>query len=300
MDTGIDVTVVTTMNAAALVPIWCSIDSFLTDWDARYSDSGKVSEVWALNHRSSPVVPVSHRLGGMIADALRYGDTTNGMFDITVLPLKELWGLGYVDKTERVPPPDSLRLTLGRVGYRFVHINAARDAVSFDKPDVVVDAGGFAKGYGLIRIGEILHEKGFENYLVAAGDIVGRGRRPNGTSWVIGIQHPRKSDSLLATVPLDSGAIFTSGDYERHWQSNPLVHHIFNPKTGHSCTRNQSLTIWSMDPLQAKFLSTGLFGWRSDSIMAFVQKRGLETMIVDSVGKVMVSPGWKRKVKMLQ
>ena len=296
MDTMVDVTIATTKNTDAMGEVWNSIDSFLSDWDRRFADTGTASEINAINERTTPKVAVDPALGEMIADALRFGDTTAGMFDITILPLKNIWGLGYIEREEKRPSPDTIREVLGRIGYRYVHVNKQHDTLTFDRSGITIDAGGFAKGYALIRLGTLLDAKGFRHYLVASGDIISRGRRYDGRPWVIGIQHPRKPDAILATVTLDSGVIFTSGDYERRWISDPMVHHIFNPKTGLSCTKNQSLTIWSPDPVTAKFLSTGLYGMRADSILAFVKQRPLEAVIVDSLGTVTVSPGWKNRV----
>lgn len=77
------------------------------------------------------------------------------------------------------------------------------------------------------------------------------------------------------------------------------IHHLFNPKTGCSCTRNQSLTIHANDPLAAKYLSTGLFCLPADSILSFVSARGIDCLVVDSTGKVFISPSWSKKVKLV-
>ena len=292
----IEVTVVTDRNDRALEPLWASIDTLLRFWDEHYSQTKPHSEVLALNRRSAAAVAVSVRLGRMIADALAYGDSTAGGFDPTILPVKELWGLGEIDTVHHVPSAAELAATLRKVGYRNVGINPGRDTVRFAAIGVTIDAGGFAKGYALIETGKLLDSLGFHRYLVAAGDLVAKGRRSDGKPWRIGIQHPR-ADRLLATVTLDTGAVFTSGDYENYWMDgNRRIHHLFNPRTGCSCTGNQSLTIRSDSPLQAKYLSTGLFCRPADSILAYVERRGLDCVVVDSAGKIFISHGWKNKV----
>ncbi|MBD3321762.1 MAG: FAD:protein FMN transferase, partial [Chitinivibrionales bacterium] len=124
------------------------------------------------------------------------------------------------------------------------------------------------------------------------------GHRKDGSSWNIGVRHPRKSD-LLALLPLDSGCIVTSGDYERFWMHDSTrIHHIFNPETGYPCPENQSLTVWSMNPVEADILSTGLFCFKKDYILSFIQARPrLECIIVDNKGAVAISDGWKEKVE---
>jgi thiamine biosynthesis lipoprotein len=178
-------------------------------------------------------------------------------------------------------------------------LDAASRRVTFSNPCLRIDAGGLAKGFALREISRLLDRCGYNNFLITSGDILGKGRRGDGQPWQIGIQHPRANrGQLLAQVALDSGCIFTSGDYERYYLvDGRRVHHIFNPYTGYSCTGNQSVTIWAANPLEAKALSTGLFGWSMDSILAFVEQRPrLECIVVDSAGAVRCSPGWANKI----
>jgi thiamine biosynthesis lipoprotein len=299
MDMPVTVTIVTDQPGRALGSLWKSADSLLRDWEVRYSQSNPRSEVRAINQRAVPCVAVDARLGTMIAAALAYGDTTGGMFDCTILPVKELWGLGETDTgtTHAVPSDSALAAAVERVNYRRIMVNAARDTLCFTSRATQVDAGGIAKGFALMELGSLLVHHGIHDFLINASDIIARGHRKDGLAWRIGIQDPRYPEKQLFAVPLDSGAIFTSGDYERFWiaPDGRRIHHIFNPKTGFSCTGNQSVTLWSMDPLQAKFLSTGLYCLPADSILAFAAHRGLECCVVDSTGKPHITAGWRTR-----
>jgi len=296
MSTVVEVTVATDRQEAELIPIWDSIDSLLAFWDAHYSQTGPCSDVRRLNARTSPAVAVPRQLGRMLADAVAWGDTTHGMFDATILPVKELWGLGEGNTVHQRPSDEALAAAVRKVDYRKVRISPGHDSMYCADPATTVDAGGFAKGYALIETGKLLDSRGFCNYLVASGDIVARGKRSDGTPWRIGIQHPR-AEKLLAVVPFDTGAVFTSGDYESFWMDGDRrIHHLFNPRTGRSCTNNQSLTIESPSPVQAKYLATGLFCLPAESTLSFIERRGLNCIVVDSAGKVSVSRGWKNRV----
>ena len=303
MDMPTEVTIVNNGRHGNLAPVWRAIDSLLAEWENRYSQTRPASEVLAINRRDKPCVPVSPVLGRMISRAIQFGDSTHGMFDITILPLKHLWGLGEGDTMHRVPSEDSLAAARSRVDYRKVALNPDLDTVCMASPETQIDAGGFAKGYALIEISRLLHDRGFGDFLISSGDILASGKRGDGNPWRIGIQHPRREQGkLLATVTLDSGAIFTSGDYERFWiaPDGRRVHHIFNPMTGRSCTRNQSVTIWGMDPIAAKMLSTGLFCLPADSIVSYVSTRSMECVVVDSIGSITISPGWQHAIKLTQ
>ncbi|MFP4162978.1 MAG: FAD:protein FMN transferase [Chitinispirillaceae bacterium] len=280
--------------------VWKKIDALLARSEKRFSVSRSESEIKALNERTEQTVPVSEDVGRMIRLGLDYGDTLNGAFDITVLPLKELWGLDEQAVKDWVPPDSAqVKKALSEVDYRSVSLGPKGDTVTFKSPDTRIDVGGIAKGYVLGQIGELVESFGISDYLVVAGgDIVSSGARADGTDWVIGVQHPRDRSRMLATLPLDRGALVTSGDYERYKMvDGKRYHHIFDIRSGYSCSENKSLTIWTLDPVVADIYSTGLFCYSASEILDFVQRRqDLECIVVDSAGKVHVSSGWKARV----
>lgn len=223
MATLVEVTVVSEKDNSRMQPLWNSIDSLLAYWEDHYSQTNPRSDILRLNNRRLAAVPVSTELGAMVAEALAYGDSSKGMFDISIYPIKELWGLGEKDTVHRVPGLDTLASVLKHVDYHKIRVSQGRDTIFFADPDTRIDAGGFAKGYALMSVALFLDRRGWGNYLVAAGDIVGKGMRSDGAPWVIGIQHPRK-EGLLATVPFDSGAIFTWGDYQEFLDGRQSPH----------------------------------------------------------------------------
>lgn len=281
--------------------VWESVDSLLSQSENRFSVTGENSEVRVLNERGGlTALPVSRELGEMLSMGLALGDTLSGAFDMTVLPLKELWGFGE-ESGEDEPLPDSLAIieALKMVDYKKVRVNEAKDSVFFESPLTKIDVGGIAKGYVLNQLRCLLKSKGINNFLiVAGGDIAGSGCKQDGTPWIIGVRHPREHSTLFATVALDSGSIVTSGDYERfRIVDGKRYHHIFDPSTGYSCGKNRSLTIWAPDPLIADVYSTGLFCRDAVEILEFVHARDdLECIVVDSAGEVHISRGWKDAV----
>ncbi len=285
-------------------PLWRRIDSLLASWERRFSSTGPESEPHALNACDSDTCTVSPTLARMLRDACRFGDMLDGRFDPTVLPLKQLWGLGEdADLDSPAPPPSDVAIenALAHVGYRSIRVDTTNNTVVRTDPDVRIDIGGIAKGYALARTCALLERMGIDSYLVSAGgDIAVAGTRADGKPWLIGIQHPREPGTLLATIPLDSGAIVTSGDYERFRTiDGRRVHHLFDPRTGRCCGHNRSVTVWAPDPVEADALSTGLFCMEADSIRAFVSQRPhLEALVVDSSGRTHLSDGWKERVEL--
>lgn len=102
---------------------WNSIDSLLKDWEERFSVEGFSSEVRLLNEREKNTLPLSFQLKEMLQFALDYGDTLEGDFDLTVLPLKKLWGFGENSQADSsLPSEHQVRSALEMVDYRRLKI----------------------------------------------------------------------------------------------------------------------------------------------------------------------------------
>jgi len=285
-------------------PLWRSMDSLLTQCEKRFSASGDSSEIKIINTRTSNALPISIQLGEILRMGIDYGDTLDGAFDITVLPLKELWGLceqcGASDSAPipMIQPPDSASVSaaLRSVDYKKIRLNAAADSVFFDSDSTCVDVGGIAKGFVIKWLGALMKGRGVNDFLISAGgDIIAYGGKPDGAPWQVGVRHPRRPDALTAVIPVGYGAVFTSGDYERMRQdaNGRRYHHIFDAKTGYPCGRNQSLTIQTHDPVTADILSTGLFCREPEDILDFINARpNTECIIVDSTGTKFMSARW--------
>lgn len=300
--TSIEITIVQKGNSS-LAPLWKSVDSLLIDWERRFSSESSSSEIGRLNGRTDSIVPVSPQLAEIVRTGLRYGDSLNGAFDITVLPLKQLYGLFDNSKAQVVPSPQQIQTALNDIDYHKVHCADSENVIHFRNSNAQLDLGGLTKGFAIAELGRLLDRNGLNNYLVVAGgDVLIRGKRKDNTPWRVGIKHPRKPQSLLASLALNSGAIVTSGDYEHFWIKDGLrYHHIFDTKTGTCCRKNQSVTIWGSDPIEVDILSTGLFCFEGDSIIKYIDERArLECVVVDSSGLVHVSEGWKNKIEWIE
>src|SRR5205814_1860929 len=97
-----------------------------------------------------------------------------------------------------------------------------------------LDFGGFGKEYAVDRAALLLAQAGIESALVnLAGDLAILGPQPGGEPWRLGVRHPRKAEHVVATLSVASGAVATSGDYERFVEKDGVRHcHILDPRTG--------------------------------------------------------------------
>jgi thiamine biosynthesis lipoprotein len=109
---------------------------------------------------------------------------------------------------------------------------------------VQLDLGGYAKGYALDRAAALLRARGVRNALInIGGNVIALGRKGD-TPWRIGIQHPRKAESLASVELRDGEAIGTSGDYQRYFElDGERLCHLIDPRTGQPVRHTQSLTV---------------------------------------------------------
>lgn len=113
-----------------------------------------------------------------------------------------------------------------------------------------VDPSGYVKGWAAGIGVAMLVERGLENASIdAAGDLCCHGFMSPGEPWAIGIRHPFRADEVVRVVRLTSGAIATSGLYERGA-------HIVNPRTGDRTMALDSATVVGPDGGKADALAT--------------------------------------------
>jgi FAD:protein FMN transferase len=115
-----------------------------------------------------------------------------------------------------------------------------------------VDPSGLVKGWAVERAAAILRAGGIRSALInGGGDIVCFGVPSGGGPWRIGIRHPWRADALAAIVECESGAVATSGTYERG-------EHLIDPRTGAPRAAVASATVIGPDLALADALATAL------------------------------------------
>ena len=223
------------------------------------------SEISAIN-RSAGIRPVkvSYETLDMLKRAKTYCKKYNGIFDVTIGPLSNLWG--FSEDKEIVLPKDKIIKKLTKlINYTDIVINAKDTTVFLMEKGMSIDLGGIAKGYAIDRGSLVLKEMGITNFILnAGGDIYVSGTKDKETLWKVGIKHPRKTNDLIARFDLKDYAVATSGDYERFKIINGVrYHHILNPATGYPGRLSESSTIIAPTAEEADATATYVFliGW---------------------------------------
>jgi len=240
-------------------------------------------------------VKVSPEMLRVIKKAQEISELSGGGFDITVGPLTQLWRMA---RERGIPPPaEKLKQKLGLVNFRNVMIDQ-EEKVFLKKRGMSIDLGGIAKGYAVDRAFEVLRTLGYKNLIVNAGGDLRVGGSKLDQPWSIGIQDPRSSEKIMATVTISDSAIATSGDYEKFFiYQGKRYHHIFNPKDGLPSDGCQSVTIICKEGMVADALATAVFVLGPEKGYVLCQKlKGVDCLIVDKEGKIILAPGLKSRI----
>jgi thiamine biosynthesis lipoprotein len=258
----------------------------------------KTSELSGVNAAAgrNPITVSSETLE-LLMRAVEIGELTDGAFDITVGPAVQLW---KVTEAARVPTKMELAIAAQYVDYHLLRLDPKTRTVFLEKPGMQIDIGGIGKGYAAERAAAVMRNAGATGGLIAvAGDFRIFGRRADGTSWPIGIQHPRRSGAVLAILESVDEAVSTSGDYERFFFKDGIrYHHILDPRTLQPARRCQSVTIVASDATTADGLATGVFVMGPEKGLALVERLGLGAVIVDATGRVTISSRLRDRVRL--
>lgn len=249
------------------------------------------SEISKLN--KSGCAAVSDDTAVMVTKALDLYKSTGGAFDITVLPLMELWG--FTTQEYYVPTEDEIQSTLQRVGAdKLTWDESTKTLTLGDKQEI--DLGGIAKGFTSSRIMEIFKQDGVTCGMVSLGGNVHLlGTKQDGSAWRVGIQDPNNTDDMLGVLEANDCAVITSGAYERNFEKDGVTyHHIIAPATGKPSNSGlTSVTIVSKDGTLADGLSTSLFVMGKDKAIAYWKQHAdeFDTILVDKDRNVYITEG---------
>lgn len=155
-------------------------------------------------------------------------EQSNGLFDMTSGVFRRVW---HRQRTT-LPRADELDDCLALVGWDKVEHSEAQ--VYLPLEGMELDFGGVVKEYAADAAAMIARQTGVLHGLVnLGGDICLVGPRPGGEPWRIGIVHPLRTGSAIATVSLQDGALTTSGGYERFVEIDGRRYsHLIDPRTG--------------------------------------------------------------------
>ena len=262
------------------------------------ADKVEDSEIFRINNAGGNPVEVSAETVKLIKKALYYSDLSNGVFDITIAPVSELWDFHAEEPV--VPAPEAVTGAVGHVDYKNILIKD--NTVQLLDPLARIDVGGIAKGYIADRVKEYLKEEGVKHAVIdLGGNVLTIGGRPDGSDYNIGIQKPFDTTGTPVTsVRISDKSIVTSGIYQRYFEvDGKKYHHILDPRTGYPCENNlYSVTIITESSLTADALSTTCFLLGFDKGMRLIsQLDNVDGVFITNDNKIHYSKNFQHKMK---
>ncbi|MDP4091579.1 MAG: FAD:protein FMN transferase, partial [Bacillota bacterium] len=245
----------------------------------------------------------------MIKTSIEYSKLSGGAFDISVGPLINLWKIGTPEA--RIPSQAEINAALPLVGCDKISINEKDSSVMLQKEGMSVDLGGIAKGFTADEVFSIYKKFGIKSALINLGgsSIYGLGTKPDGSSWSVGVQHPRKerNQSYLGIIKIASQAVSTSGDYERYFEQNgKRYHHILDPHTGYPAdtgVMSDTIVVEGNEPdcsMKADLLTTTVFVLGPQKGLQFIDKiSNIECFITTTDMKLYTSAGYRNDISNL-
>ncbi|MDD6394664.1 MAG: FAD:protein FMN transferase [Firmicutes bacterium] len=225
------------------------------DYEKLLSATVSESDIYKINHSNGKAVTVNSETASIISDALEYCRLSDGAFDITILPVKNLWKFG--SDGAAIPDSEAITKMLGFVDYTKISIDGCN--ITLPK-GMGIDLGAIAKGYITDRVAEYLKQQNVTSAVIDfGGNVYAIGSKPDGSNWKIGIQKPfADSSEQSKVVEVSNSSVVTSGVYQRYFeQGGNIYHHILNAKTGMPCdTGLYSVTVISENSEKCDALST--------------------------------------------
>ena len=203
------------------------------------SEIRRIESKFSRYRPASVVSQINARAGGDWTDCdaeteslFAYADAlytaSGGLFDISSGVLRRAWDF----RAQRIPGQQELAALRALIGWQRLERRAGQARLA--QAGMEIDFGGFGKEYAADRAGALLLEHGARHGLVnLGGDIRVLGPKPDGSPWSLGIRDPRAPAAVIAEIEIASGALATSGDYERYFEADARRYcHILDPRSG--------------------------------------------------------------------
>jgi len=256
--------------------------------DDLFTTYNEASSVWKINNSADTIINIDSEIYNLIVFCDSITKLSKGGFDVSLDNLTKVWGF-YTDDPQ-LPTKADIDSALLNSGWQ--KITLLGDNKIIKKENVGLNFGAIAKGYAVDKAIDVLNKLGIKEALVNAGGEIS----VIGKDWIVGVQHPRKINSIIKKIKLDGFTVATSGDYEQYFEvDGNRYHHILDPKTCYPSKGLQSVTIINKENSIADALATAVFVMGKENGMKLIETLDdTEAMIIDSEGKIFYSSGFEK------
>lgn len=228
---------------------------------SRYLNSSLLSKI----NENAGVKPVAidAETHSLLAYAEQAYQISDGLFDLTTGVLRKVWDF----KAAKVPSQQAIDQQLRLVNWKKVQWDER--SIFLPEKGMELDFGGIVKEYAADALANTLKKFEINHGVIdLGGDIHVVGPDIDRKPWQIGIRDPhykkatgkspeKQKQQALANIPISSGGLASSGDYERNFIVNGKKYsHILNPKTGWPALGLSAVSIYSEQTVIAGTIAT--------------------------------------------
>ncbi|WP_417943172.1 FAD:protein FMN transferase [Flavobacterium sp. RS13.1] len=264
------------------------IENLISDW----KPDSQVSEV----NQNAGIKPVKvdREVFELTQRAIELSKKTSGAFDVSFAALDRVWK--FDGSMTEMPSAEAIKKSVEKVGYKNIVLDSVNSTIFLKLKGMKIGFGALGEGYATDKCRSMMIAKGIKAGIInGSGDMSTWGKQPNGEDWKIGITNPFKPEKILAIVPLNNGAVTTSGNYEKYVVFNGKRYsHIINPATGYPATGLCSVTVFGPKAETANGFSTSLMVLGKKTGMDFIdQYPDYSCIMITDDGKIIKSKNFK-------
>lgn len=257
------------------------IEKLISSWD-KNSQTSRINE----NAGIKPI-KVDRELFDLINRSLTISKLTDGAFDISYASMDKIWK--FKGSMKIMPTKNEILESVAKVGYKNIILDEENQTVFLKLKGMRIGFGAIGKGYSADKAKKLLISKGVKAGIInASGDMNTWGKQPNGDYWKVAITNPLNKKNAYGLFPIKSGAVVTSGNYEKFVILNgERYSHIIDPRTGYPSKGIISATVFASKAELADALATSIFVMGVDvGIDRINQLPNIECIIIDDKGDI--------------
>ena len=242
---------------------------------SRYLDTS----VTSLINRSAGVsaTPIDPETFSLLQYADVCYEQSQGLFDITSGVLRKVWN----KDRQTLPGQAELNEITRLVGWDKVRLSESE--FFLPQRGMEIDFGGVVKEYAADAIAMRVRSSGISAALVSlGGDIVTFGAQLAGAAWPVGIVHPTRKSSVIATIYLKDMALATSGGYARYFDlQGKRYSHLINPNTGWPVDSLLSVSVSAQQAVVAGSISSIALLYDRQEAIDWLENSGCAYLAID-------------------
>lgn len=255
------------------------------------------SEVFKINqNRNKKWTDVSTLLLNVLNVCYDVSSMTNGMFDVTTLPLESLWS--FNSGSPRLPSHNEILEAQKSISFKTLRINNDVKRVKIFDDNAQITLDSISQGLACNTAIDTYKQLGAKAGIITVGKNVGvYGAKSSGKPWNIALNDPLnlKDKSSFAVVKVNDGYVSTVSRNDNFFEQDGIKYHsILDTRTGYPIENSiLSVTVVSNDGTVANALARACFSLGRENSEYLLKHYSASAIFVDETKKIFVSKNIK-------